>query len=262
MTDTQDLTPKGTEGEIITPTNDENNGTGTVPPEVKEGAEGKPPTPPEPKVENPIVPPAPPVVQEFDYKKKFGESTRQNQIVMDQFRNLQNVLGDITNQEVPTEDQMRQSEPDWDYLTDREKTLAMKMVVLEKRSNLVLRTIHDITLESENSSKLQGFINGESRLKGKEEEFYAYATKPSNKGASVEVLLNAFLFEVKDNTPPAPAPQDNTPVDTPPSLMKGSPRGGTPPTNPNKDQYSDEELKVLRTTNHKEYMRLVREGKI
>ena len=258
MNDTNILTPdEGTERALVTPQNTGKFDEGTTP---KEGEEGF--VPPMPPLEEPKVPPTPPeVTPEVDYKKKFGESTRQNQIVVEQFKQLQSVLGDITRQEVPSEEEMRQSDPEWEYLTDREKTMSMKMIVLEKRSNLVLKTIHDISFESENSSKLQNFINGEARLKGKEEDFYAYATKPSNKGASVEVLLGAFLFEVNENTPPVVVPQVNTPEDTPPSLERGSPRGGTPPTQ-NKDKYSEEELKVLRTTDHKAYQKLIREGKI
>ena len=252
---TEILTPTGTE-EIITP-KDENNGASTVPPENPETEK------PQDTPEVPPEPPAPTPTPEVDYKKKFGDSTRQNQIVVEQFKNLQKVLGDITKQEVPSDEEMRKSDPEWEYLSDREKAMAMKMVVLERRSNLILKTVHDISFESENVSKLQGFINNEPRLKGKEEEFYAFATKNSNKGASVDVLLNAFLFELRDGTPPTkeipvpPPAQGN-----PPSLMRGSPRGGTPPTETRKTQYSDEEIAIMRTSDHKGYMKLVREGKI
>jgi hypothetical protein len=252
MTNTQNQTPaEGTEGEeFITPKNDEQ---GTEEEEHQEETEQETESETEsPKQDETPKPP------EVDYKKKFSESTRQNQIIVEQFKNLQNVLGDITKQEVPSEEEMKRSDPEWEYLTDREKTMAMKMVVLEKRSNSILKTIHDISLETENSSKLQQFINGEPRLKGKEDSFFNFATKPSNKGVPAEILLNAFLFEV--GAPDQETPEQ--PEGKAPSFERGSPRGGVQSSNPNKQRYSDEELASMRTNDHKQYMKLVREGKI
>lgn len=264
-------TPQGTEGEVIPPNNELQNGGGAEPViEPKEPQGNEPveptsptdPTPPQPPVVPPVVPPAPPVAPApaVDYKKKFGESTRQNQIVVSQFKELQKVLGDITKQEIPSEDEMRKLEPDYEYLSDREKANAMKMVVLERRQNLILKTIGDISSESEIATKLDEFITGEPRLKGKEDAFIAFSTKPSNKGASMEVLLNAFLFEVKEPVAPVtpPTPAD----DIPPSLERGSPSGSGAPRKTGKTEYSDEELTELRTKNPKKYHEMIRKGQI
>lgn len=212
------------------------------------------PTPePEPKPEPPKKE-TPPV----DFKKKFGDSTRRNQIVESQLKELQKVIGDITQQEIPTDEEMRVTDADWEYRSDFEKNMAIKTVVLERRQNKILATLGNITKETEDSTKLTQYIESEPKLQGKEDAFYEFATKPSNKGASMEVLLNAFLFEVKDETPSDPTPK---PKETPPSLSRATPSGGNPPIKKNV-AYSPEEIKHIRTTDHKRYNKLVREGKI
>jgi hypothetical protein len=56
-------------------------------------------------------------------------------------------------------------------------------------------------------------------------------------------------------TPPA--------EETPPSLERGNSSGNMPPIDPNKKkEYSDEELKALRTGDPRKYNELVRKGLI
>lgn len=209
-----------------------------------------------PENEKPVV--VPPKKEETpDYRKKFGDSTRRNQIVESQFRELQKTLGDITKQEIPSDEEMKLTDPDWEYRNDFEKAQAIKLVVLERRQNLILNSIGSITKETEELEKLGEFIDSVPQLKGKEDEFVEFTRKPSNKGASMEVLLSAFLFEVKDETPADPTPK---PEDIPPSLERSTPTGGDAPKP--KTGYSDEELKELRTKNPKKYFKLIREGKI
>lgn len=209
----------------------------------------------------PVVPPVTPAVPEVDYKKKFGESTRRNQIVESQFRELQAVLGDITRQEIPSDEEMKATDPDWEYRSDFEKNMSIKAVVLERRQNLILSTIGNITKESELADQIISFIDKTPELEGKDAEFYNFVTDPKNKGASMEVLLGAFLHK-EGITPKAPvAPQDPTPEERAPSLNRSTPRGGNPPKEI-KTGYSDEELKNLRTKDPKKYFKLIRDKKI
>jgi hypothetical protein len=209
------------------------------------------PTPEPPKKEAPAV----------DFKKKFGDSTRRNQIVESQLKELQKVIGDITQQEIPTDEEMRITDPDWEYRSDFEKNMAVKTVVLERRQNKIFTTLGNITKETEDSSKLVQYIESEPKLKGKEDDFYEFATKPSNKGASMEVLLGAFLYEVKDEEIPSDPNPDPKPKETPPRLSRATPTGGNPPLKKNV-AYTPEEIKHIRLTDHKRYNKLVREGKI
>jgi hypothetical protein len=221
---------------------------------------------PENKPEDQATPPSQPAKPtedakpEIDYKKKFSESTRRNQIVESQFKELQKVLGDITKQEVPTDDEMARLIPEWEYLSDREKNSERKLLVLEHRQNNIMHTFSTIASESETMTKLEEFAKGETRLAGHEEEFYSYAMNPKNKGASMEVLLNAFLFET---TPIVAIQTETPPVETPPSLERGNPSGGNTPESIRKGgEMSDDELKALRQNNPRQYNEMIRTGKI
>lgn len=218
----------------------------------EEGEEEETPEKPETTTPAPETP---------DYKKKFSESTRRNQIVESQFRELQKVLGDITKQEVPTDDEMRATDADWDYRSDYEKMMAKKTVVLERRQNHILASISNIATESEFARSIDEFIATKPELKGKEEAFFEFASKPSNRGASPQVLLSAFLFEVKDVTPeqdPTPTPK----VEKRPHLARGTGRAGADAPKKKEGTYTDEEIKLLRTKDPKKYFDLIRKGKI
>lgn len=223
---------------------------------------------PEKTPEVPQTPPAQPAKPtapekpEVDYKEKFSQSTRRNQVVESQFAELQKTVGDITKQEIPTDEEMVDSIPDWELLSDREKHNERKMVVMERRQNHILNTMSSIASESENMTKLEAFMSGEERLAGRTEEFYSYATNPKNKGASMEVLVNAFLFET---TPAVETPTNpDTPLkdETPPSLERGNPSGGMPPEKTGNGEMSSGEMKLLRKTDPRKYNEMVRTGQI
>lgn len=218
-----------------------------------------------PTVETPAQPVTPTAKEpkpEIDHKKKFADSTRRNQIVESKFSELQKVLGDITKQEVPTDDEMKVLVPDWEYLTDREQNGERRYVVLERRQNHMLATFSSITAETEMFSKVEDFATGEPRLAGQESEFYEFVLDPRNKGATLEVLVNAFLFEntpaVEDNQVVTPPPV----VETPPSMERGNPSGNMPPIQTGNQEKSPEELKLLRTSDPRKYNDMVRKGQI
>lgn len=217
-------------------------------------------TPKEKVLVAPVVTPA---VPEVDYKKKFGDSTRRNQIVESQFRELQKVLGDITRQEIPSDEEMKAIDPDWEYRSDFEKNLSIKVVVQERRQNHILSTISNITTESELADQIVSFIDDHSELEGKDAEFYDFVTDPKNKGASMDVLLGAFLHKEgitpKDPTPPV---DPSIPEKKAPALNRSTPQNGNQPKPAKTGLYSDEELKNLRTKDPKKYFKLIRDKKI
>lgn len=269
------------EGSIVTPIDafKTRQTTDEVTPPVAPATDDKKPENGEvstPTATDPVVPPTQPVTpptqpaqptvpekkpEEPDYRKKFGESTKRNQIVESQFKELQKILGDITKQEVPTDDEMVALIPDWQYLDDREKNRERKFVVMERRQNHIIGTINNIARETDNVSKIDEFINNEPRLRGKEDDFYEFVNRPNNKGASVEVLLNAFLFET---TPIVATPDPVTPPSevTPPSLERGTPSGNMPPIKTGHEEMTPEELKLLRTKDPRRYNDMIRKGQI
>ena len=226
--------------------------------EGDEGDEGDDPKDPVPPV-TPPADPKPPV----DYKKKFGESTRRNQIVESQFRELQKTLGDITKQEIPTDEEMRAIDPDWEYRSDFEKNLSIKTIVLERRQNHIFNTIGNITKESEFAEQISTFIDSHPELNGKDAEFYDFVTAPKNKGADMEVLLGAFLHKEgiskQLEADPNPQPLEKKKA---PTLARATPTGGMNNKKPKDSLYSDEELTEMRTKNPKKYFQLIRQGKL
>ncbi len=237
-------------GEGITPQTPPNE---TTP--APQNAEVPPATPPA-KPAQPTAPEKPQV----DWKEKFVGSARRNQIVESQFKELQKILGDITKQEVPTDDEMVALIPDWEYLSDREKNAERKLVVIERRQNHIINTFGNINTETENVSKFEHFLANEPRLKGKEDEFYEFTTRPINKGVPMETLLNAFLFEatpIVDTTPVTPPSEE-----IPPSLERGTPSGNMPPVKTGNQEMSADELRLLRTTDPRKYNEMVRKGQI
>lgn len=266
MKDETILTPENGTEAVIPPTEEIKEGEGesitpekTIEEELDENGQPIEKKPEEIVVEKKEVIPDPLPADEPDYKKKFGESTRQNQIVASQFNELKKILGDITKQEVPTDDEMARIVTDWEYLSDSEKNREKKFIVLERRQNHMLKTMHDIASETENASKLDKFIAEVPELKGKENEFYEFATKPKNKGATMEVLLKSFLYDIKETKQPeTPKPPTG---EIPPSLERSTPSGGEKPPS-GKKEYSDEELQTLRTKDPKKYHELIRKGQI
>lgn len=220
-----------------------------------------PEVPPAPEPAQPVTPTATEQKPVINYEKKFADSTRRNQIVESQFKELQKVLGDITKQEVPTDDEMQALVPDWDYLSDREKNSERKLIILERRQNHMLATFASISSETEMFNQVEKFASSEPRLVGKETEFYEFVLDPRNKGASLEVLVNAFLFE---NTPAVEETVVTPPpvVEAPPSLERGNPSGNMPAVTTDPTKKTPEELKLLRTTNPRLYNDMVKKGQI
>lgn len=232
------------DGEDDTPTDDNEEEDGDEPEdsEEEEGEDDEPEKPETPEV---------------DYRKKFGESTRQNQILSSRFRDLEKVLGDITNQEIPTDEEMKKIVPEWEYLSEREKNDQVKMTILERRQNLILKTITDISKSATFADEVNTFIEANPELAGFETEFNEFILKPSNKGADMELLKDAFLHKKQ------PKPATPTKKKTPPSLNRGTSSGGTATKKPSAPgEKSPEELKSLRLGNHKAYMEGIRKGTI
>jgi hypothetical protein len=245
--------------------------TPNVPPVTTQPANGEsvPPVTTPAEVTPPVTPPTQPVPptvpekkpDEPDYKKKFGESTRRNQIVESQFNELKKTLGDITKQEIPTDEEMVALIPEWDMLSDREKNNEIKLIVTERRLNHVIGTISNIASETENVSTLSKYVESEPRLNGKEDEFIEFASKPNNKGATMEVLLNAFLFETTPIVNVDPIVEKSV-EEIPPSLETGTPSGNMPPVKPANAPMDEDDLKKLRTTDPRKYNEMIRTGKI
>lgn len=241
-----DLTPEqGTDEEKLEPQQKEEQGL-----EIETNPEETPEEEtPEPEAEPEATP-------EIDYKKKFSESTRENQILQARLKEKESQLGFITNDEPPTEAELKAKFTDWDDKMDEEKEILRHQLALEKKVNKATLELSKMQAEREWNNKINHFLDKAqllddySGLKGKEEEFRAFANKPTHKGTSLDVLAKAFLYQPGNEVP--------KPKHTKPVLEKGS--GGT--KNTTKHTLTPEEIMMIRKNDSKRYNQLVKEGKI
>ena len=252
--------------ETITPTPE--NGTQTATPQAETVVTPEGGNIPPPSQDPPAVAPIEPKKPEIDYRKKFSDSTRRNQIVEAQIKELQKTLGDLTKEDIPTDDEMRRSDPDWDFRDDFQKNLAIKVEATQRMNRRISVRINSIVDESERATSISLLCENDPRLSGKEDDFFRYASKPEHSGVPVDILINAFLFEARDDDlPPAPVAPVTPPApvtpELPPSMERGNPSGGrAPSSNTPSGQLSPDQLRELRTKNPREYNRMIQKGLI
>lgn len=187
-----------------------------------------------------------------DYKKKFAESTRENQILADKIRQTEDKLGKVTKNEIPTEEELKTLHPDWEEMTDLERDSVKKNLILERRLGGIEQEVRGLKEERLWETKINNFLDKAKltdeypALVKREKEFMAFAKKPTHKGVSVEVLARAFLFSPKE---------DNTPV-----VHKGSvlERGsGAEKITPTSKKLTAKELGNLRENDPKKYKEII-----
>lgn len=125
--------------------------------------------------------------------------------------------------------------PDSEVFSDEGKVLANKISSLESELS---------ELKTDNTKK--DLLTAYPVLRDKWEDFEVFRQNPDNKGMNLRTAAKAFLIE-------------NGLLDAPRKGLE-KPTGGarTPPTT----GVTPEEIAHLRTTNFKEYQRLLKEGKI
>lgn len=219
--------------------------------------------PAEEKVDNPQPPkhdeqPKPAV----DYREKFGESTRENQVLAGQLAEKERQLGMAIKAEPPTEAELKTEYPEWDELTSFEKRMATEALTLKKqvaKATLLAQQAQTEAVSERAFTDILRKKNSDGTLKypglrDREDDFRAYCNMSSHKGAPLETLANAFLYEIGEQ----PKPIQKTDVDPKPVLERTS--GGDKPAN--SAEISDEDAAVIRKNDPKHYAELIKSGKI
>lgn len=198
--------------------------------------------------------PPPPTV---DYREKFSASTRENQILTSQINELKKQIGDITKEEIPTDEEMAAhlGSEEWELLSDRERNYERRLLIQERETRARKLQEKSQNKEAELKTAIANFIELEENedIKGMDNEFLEFVKLPKNAGASFETLKDAFLFKKgKEQKPPKSK--------SPKSLLRGTGNGGLPPRK--SGEMTEEELKRLRTSDPKRYNEMIRTGKI
>lgn len=217
-----------------------------LPPETDEQTEPVTPQPVSeptvpPTTEN--TPPADPAPQPIDYETKFKESAREAQILAAQLEaERAKTRKELTNE--PTDSDLRTAFPEWDYMTDTEKALGRRTFATERIATSLHKEHEETKAAQRWNTDLELTIASKPALQGKEQAFKEFAKKPTHRGAPLETLVSAFLFESSSNPSPSPTP---TPQ---PGLLPGN---GGPRETEKPKVLAGPDLATLRQTDPKAY---------
>ena len=189
---------------------------------------------------------------EVDYKKKFAESTRENQILASKVKETEKKLGEIAKNEIPAEEELKRLHPNWEEMSDLEKESTKKSLILERRLGKVEQEVRGNKEEKQWSTEVDHFLEKAKildeypGLEQRGREFKEFANMPTHKGVSPEVLAKAFLFKE---------------VEAPPVVHKGSVlergSGGEKIDLAPKKKLTAEELGTLRENDSKKYKEII-----
>ncbi len=238
------------EKDLQTPPEGTQSGEGTTPKITPEGpTDNLPPPPP--------TNPEPPV----NYREKFAESTRENQVLTAKVAETERQLGIAITAEPPTEAELKSEYPEWEDLTAFEKRMAIETLTLKKQARKAILLAEQATADATSEKEFKQILRAKNKdgspkfpgLQEREDDFRAYCNMPTHKGSPLETLARAFLFDIGEK-PPTPK---STPAPKPTLDRTG---GGDKSANP--AQISDEDAEVIRKNDPKRYERLIKSGAI
>lgn len=201
-------------------------------------------TDPVPPVATPPEEPATPTTPSVDYEKKFSESTRENQLLQEKLKALEQAGEDLTKE--PTDSDSKAAFPEWDALDDFQKGVARRAYNAERLAAASAKKADDLTQKDSWSTSIELAVSSNSALQGKEQAFRQFAAKPQYRGVPMELLVDSFL-QKNPSAPASPTPR--------PGLEPGN---GGPRTPEKPHQLSADDLATLRKTDEKAYMEYVR----
>lgn len=142
-------------------------------------------------------------------KERKDKSAIENTVVRKQNQVLTERLSEVNEVKDPTDDELKEYEPEYDELTDAEKRITKRQWKSDKRAEQV----HSIALETKNdqvwNAALDEFINVSDAkdefplIVKNRDEFVKYATQKLHRGVPLDVLANAF-YGMKGMTKEAP----------------------------------------------------------
>lgn len=216
------------------------NGTVQVPEE--------PTTPQEPDSEPTTPSPEPQQPQdetntvEF-WKAKATAQAQENIVLNGKVRDYETRRESTTE---PTEAEIRKAFPSFDYMSDEGKELARATYRTQRETQATRQALERREAEDKWNRTLEQAVIANTSLEGKERAFKEFASKPSHRGAPVDVLVAAFLHTSGSSEPVRREPQ--------PGLEIGS---GGPKEIATKKGLSAIELKNLREGDPEAYRKYV-----
>ena len=251
-------TPNGTdEQEPVIPQVDL-TGNEPVTPEAAPEAEQPLEEPQVPTGQPPATPPAPaPAVPSLD--ERYRNSSSEAMILNAKNKGLESTLNKLTSEDTPDEAELLAEYPEYkDYnavtqklmretLTNRKRQMRINLTLIEQEADRKWQAdLRQLTAKPEYSSLRS------------DQKFEEFVFKPQHKGVDMQTLADAYLVRTGRATSATP-PETPSANPSPAQPSPGLPRGSGGPRTPNKPQkVTLEQAKIIRETNYREYMRLMR----
>lgn len=194
--------------------------------------------------------------KEIDYKQKFGDSTRENQRILEENAELERAKTELEvklekNQRTFSEKELNEKYSNWEFMEEDEKAKAREDFEKEKR----LKILEAKEKWRDDYAGLPKEVKEKIGEKGGEQAFKDFACLPENIGQkNLENLTKQFLYE---------EPKPETPPEEPEKKPGVEPGTGGPktPIVPKKG-YTAEEAAKIRKDDPKRYNQLVAEGRM
>jgi hypothetical protein len=258
MPDNIPTPPGGTEDlEPVTPQADQE-----VVPETPALEPEPQPQEPQPQPEptpQPAPEPAPATPAQPTVEERYRQSSSEGIILNSKNKSLEDILHKLTSEDTPNEPELLAEYPDYKAYNAVTQKLMRDTLENKKRQMRINLTL----IEQEASRKWEADLRALTRrpeyttLRG-DEKFEEFVFKPQHKGVDIQTLADAYLVR-SGRTQPAQPPVTPPANPSPAQPAGGLPRGSGGPRGPVKQQkITLEQAKVIRETNYKEYMRLVR----
>lgn len=139
------------------------------------------------------------------YKKKFSESSRENQKIHAKNRVINQALIEADELPEPTEEELVKEYPDWELMTDIEKNFAKETVVSRNWRKVISKAKEQATKIEKWNDSVDEFISDPKNLvdnpelEGKTDEFREFATDNENNSVPFKILVAAFLHNQSTN---------------------------------------------------------------
>lgn len=220
---------------------------------------------PSPSQSAPSASPSPSPAPEDDdevakAKKKASASAREAQVLHARTKKYDEAVLEAEGIQPPTDEEMisEYGQDEWDKMSEGQKKLARNSWVSDKRFEIMSKVSKEgKDIEKWNES-VDKFIDNPKtlidwpQLERKQEEFKAFASKPTRRGLDMEDLVLAFLGEQAKNAKPKSKGKQ---METGSAGKKDRPQ-------PKDDKISAAQGRALRNTNYKEWKRMLKAGKI
>jgi hypothetical protein len=192
--------------------------------------------------------------------KRYADSTREAQVIAHSKKELEEEIDEAQNIPLPSIDELKAENPDWDLMSATEQKLATKLMHLEKKEAKVLEIRNKAKADEakivQRAKEIEAFtidptiLKKFPKLEGKEEEFKLFATKQTRLSLDLEDAAGLFSIQLPE------------PVKHKGQMFETGTGGASDKQKPKDDKISLEEAALLMKTDYNKYKEMLIAGKV